>query len=229
MGAFLITGVEFVSKRKKKNKVSAYTRNRNRIMQQIRRIAKRTGQAIQLFIPTEKQLRAQGITGHKLTSATAGLKAMKSKDLESAYGGYTKKFDPTTGEIFDNEPDFEPPFQPTGDLLLDRETIYFFDNFVSKFAHRDGGKLLRGWKNQIVSEFGEHAFAEMFRQANEFRPIKTEYQIYKGDVAQDWISTAMYYLPEGGPITRDKYEDAMDNILHNIREFDVDSSWFDVE
>ena len=219
MGAFLITGVEFVSKRKKKNKVSAYTKNRNRIMQQIRRLAKKTGQKIGLYIPTEKQLRAQGITGHKLASATAGLKAMKSKDLESAYGGYTKKFDPMTGEIFDNEPAFEPPFQPTGDSILDRSTLQFFEEFLEFQPDREGIRLLRNWKDRIVSEYGVSAFAQMFRDANEARPIKSEYDIYKGSVALNWINTAMYYLPDSGQITREQYSDVMREELNAIQDY----------
>ena len=245
MGAFLITGVEFVSKndfilkdfttigkkKKKKKKPSAYTKNRNRIMQQIRRLEKRTGQKISLSIPTEKQLRSQGITGHKLASATAGLKAMKSKDLESAYGGYTKKFDPMTGEIFDNESAFEPPFQPTDDSLLDRETLEYFEFFLNSMPEVANKNILRRWRDAIVGEFGTQAFAEMFRKANEKRPIANESEIFssKSTMAVNWINTAMYFLPDSGPITRDEYEEKLQNILAEMHAYDAQGYWETVE
>ena len=61
----------FMAKRKKK--VSAYTRNRNRINSYIRRLNKK-GLIIDLYFPTEIELKLQGIRGAELTRYTNELK-----------------------------------------------------------------------------------------------------------------------------------------------------------
>lgn len=58
---------------KRKKKVSAYTRNRNRINSYIRRLNKK-GLIIDLYFPTERELKLQGIRGAELTRYTNELK-----------------------------------------------------------------------------------------------------------------------------------------------------------
>lgn len=58
---------------KRKKKVSAYTRNRNRINSYIRRLNKK-GLIIDLYFPTERELKLQGIRGAELTRYTNKLK-----------------------------------------------------------------------------------------------------------------------------------------------------------
>lgn len=58
---------------KRKKKVSAYTRNRNRINSYIRRLNKK-GLIIDLYFPTERELKLQGIMGAELTRYTNELK-----------------------------------------------------------------------------------------------------------------------------------------------------------
>lgn len=70
----------FMAKRKKK--VSAYTRNRNRINSYIRRLNKQ-GLITDLYIPTEKMMRDQGVTGTELTKLTLELKALTPEKLRA--------------------------------------------------------------------------------------------------------------------------------------------------
>lgn len=58
---------------KRKKKVSAYTRNRNRINSYIRRLNKK-GLITELYFPTERELKLQGIKGTELTRYTNELK-----------------------------------------------------------------------------------------------------------------------------------------------------------
>ena len=58
---------------KRKKKVSVYTRNRNRINSYIRRLNKK-GLITDLYFPTEKELKLQGIKGAELTRYTNKLK-----------------------------------------------------------------------------------------------------------------------------------------------------------
>lgn len=58
---------------KRKKKVSVYTRNRNRINSYIRRLNKK-GLITDLYFPTERELKLQGIKGVELTRYTNELK-----------------------------------------------------------------------------------------------------------------------------------------------------------
>lgn len=67
---------------KRKKKVSAYTRNRNRINAYIRRL-KKQGLISDLYIPTEKMIREQGVRGTELTKLTIELKALTPEKLRA--------------------------------------------------------------------------------------------------------------------------------------------------
>lgn len=67
---------------KRKKKVSAYTRNRNRINSYIRRLNKK-GLITDLYIPTEKLIRKQGVKGAELTKLTLQLKSLTSEKLRA--------------------------------------------------------------------------------------------------------------------------------------------------
>lgn len=67
---------------KRKKKVSAYTRNRNRINSYIRRLNKK-GLITDLYIPTEKLIREQGVTGTELTKLTIELKLLTPEKLRA--------------------------------------------------------------------------------------------------------------------------------------------------
>lgn len=60
---------------------SAYTTNRNRIMAYQRRLRKK-GMEIDIYFPTEKELRKQGIKGTELTKYTRELKRFTSKEIK---------------------------------------------------------------------------------------------------------------------------------------------------
>lgn len=66
---------------KRKKKVSAYTRNRNRINSYIRRLNKK-GLITELYFPTERELKLQGIKGAELTRYTNELKKVTSDFLK---------------------------------------------------------------------------------------------------------------------------------------------------
>ena len=67
---------------KRKKKVSAYTRNRNRINSYIRRLNKK-GLITNLYIPTEKMMRNQGVKGAELAKLTLELKSLTPEKLRA--------------------------------------------------------------------------------------------------------------------------------------------------
>lgn len=62
-------------------RLSAYTRNRNRIMRYINTL-KHKGYKVELNIPTERQVKESGVTGKELTKLTRELKKITSNTLK---------------------------------------------------------------------------------------------------------------------------------------------------
>lgn len=216
----------------KNKRVSAYTKNRNRILRQIRRTAKSTGveiENIRKMLPTERDLRSKGITGHKLTSATNALKKMTLEDVKAFVLEKGTMIERMGSVDITNEPDFVEPFMPYPDLdLVESASVATFHDFINKIADREGGKLLLKWKALITEEFGAKAFAQMIEEAIAQRPLKYEFYLYKAQVALDYIDFAMNYLPEGGIITQDRYSTTMQELWAEMHTLDT-STWEEIQ
>lgn len=65
----------------KKRKQTAYTRNRERIMRQLRRERERGKETFLPYIPTERELRKQGVKGKELSALTRELKKITPKKI----------------------------------------------------------------------------------------------------------------------------------------------------
>lgn len=98
---------------RKKRKTTVYTKQRNRIMSAIRRLKKK-GLQTDLYFPTEKELRSQGVKGQELAKLTRELKKISSSQIKET--AYVPKQEWT-------ESDFQVPFKQSDDSS-------FFDRVV---------------------------------------------------------------------------------------------------
>lgn len=73
--------VKGVKKMAKKRTQTAYTRNRERIMRQLRRERARGKETFLPYIPTERELRKQGVKGKELSALTRELKKITPKKI----------------------------------------------------------------------------------------------------------------------------------------------------
>lgn len=73
--------VKGVKKMAKKRTQTAYTRNRERIMRQLRRERARGKETFLPYIPTERELRKQGVKGKELAELTRELKKITPKKI----------------------------------------------------------------------------------------------------------------------------------------------------
>lgn len=110
-----------MAKRKRKTKKSAYTRQRDNLMNKIRYWRKK-GLVVNLEIPlTEKQLRAMGISGSELTKEINKLKRI-NKDF-----GKQEFVSPSSGEVFSSLNDARKQASYDADLAWNR----FYEDFYS--------------------------------------------------------------------------------------------------
>ena len=131
-----------MAKRKKK-KVSAYTRNRNRINSYIRRLNKK-GFITDLYFPTEKELKSQGIKGVELTRYTNELKKITPDFLKGEAIPI-----PKTPENFNENGDLKVG----DDELFNRTIIADIKNNISHYPKEIADKVV-SLIDQLITQQG---------------------------------------------------------------------------
>lgn len=206
----------------RKKKVSAYTRNRNRIMAYIRRQNKK-GANINLQIATERQLRKQGVKGSQLTKLTNTLKRLTPEQIRQMSD---LSVDVTTGEILRNAPDFVPPINIT-------EGTDWYDNvvvstFQAQLSDLKGGAMyahLKAWANTIIKEKGKKAFADMLSEGFE-SGITFNYQdVYDKQAATTFVDRMLDFLPDSGVFEKDRYMDRFEYMAVLNAASEAEEAW----
>ena len=193
-------------KRKSKARVTAYTRNRERVMRYIRNQRKR-GIEIDLYFPTEKELRKSGVRGQELASLTRTLKTLTPKVLKEEYGK------PVTRIKEPKQETFKVPFHPaeSHDVI----TSIIWNDFVEvvKNAHQDTRAMLQAWVNSMIEQNGKDAFMNAIRQAaNEGKTLSYVMTYAKNtEMLYDFIETVLDNFPEQGVLYK---EDTLDRMQY---------------
>ena len=134
---------------KRKKKVSAYTRNRNRINSYIRRLNKK-GLITDLYFPTERELKLQGIKGAELTRYTNKLKMVTPDFLKSEAIPI-----PKTPQNFNENGDLK-----VGDNgMFNRVVIADIKNNISHYPKEIGDKLT-SLIDQLITQQGVDSVVE---------------------------------------------------------------------
>lgn len=206
----------------RKTKVSAYTRNRNRILAYIRRQNKK-GANINLQIATESQLKKQGVKGSQLTALTNTLKKLKPEQIRQLSD---LNVDVNTGEILNNEPDFAPPMNITEDT--DWYDNVVVSTFQAQLSDLKGGSMyehIRAWANTIIKEKGKKAFADMLSDGFE-AGITFNYQdVYDKQSAVTFVDRMMDYLPDSGVFEKDRYMDRFEYMRVLNDDSEAEEAW----
>lgn len=208
--------------RKKKTKTTQYTKNRKRILAYIRRQRKKN-LVTDLYIPTERELRKQGVKGTELAKLTRELKALNPKTLESHF------YDP-----FGN-----PRYWDRDEALKNKdklpdggETIYknVFDEFISRMSapledskRRPDAKYESERQKQtlytlaisIAKIDGESAVGWRLQKADN---LETYIQYILYGSRAELVNTTAYKLAtiiKGTPLSRDELSDLQDESEFN--------------
>lgn len=206
----------------RKKKVSAYTRNRNRIMAYIRRQNKK-GANINLQIATERQLKKQGVKGSQLTALTNTLKKLTPDQIRQMSD---LNVDVTTGEILSNAPDFVPPISISDSTdWYDKVVISTFNQQLSEL---EGGLMyrhLKAWANTIMKEKGKKAFAAMLSDGFESGITFNYQEVYDKNSATTFVDRMLDFLPDSGVFEKDRYMDRFEytRVINDASE--AEESW----
>ena len=199
-----------------KKRISAYTRNRNRIMSTIRRM-KAKGFSSELYFPTEKELRSQGLHGKELTSLTRELKSWTAKSLKEYIISENDEY---------NESSFEAP------LNVSTDTSFFDDVVINQwilklntFAQGEAQNLLKAWLSSMINENGKHNVARMLNDGAEAGNILTWEIAYKVDQAVTYISNMLDYLPDQGVLYKEETLDKVEYMKRFGDALEQDEDW----
>lgn len=195
---------------KKRTKITKYTRNRNRITSYIRNLSK-AGLDVDIYFPTEKELRKSGVKGKELTKLTLELKKLTSKELK-------KLAKPINKQEKTNTPGFEPP----ENLLEFGISNVIVQNFKSQILHfpKEIADKIIALINTLVTEQGiedvAYSLQHMPMQFYEY----INRQGYDSNAAiQEFSSALIEYLPNAS----DGYKaDLMDAFEYNELGYNIE-------
>lgn len=191
------------TRKKSKTRPTAYTRNRERIMRYIRAQRKR-GIEIDLYFPTEREVRKSGVRGQELASLTRILKTLTPKVLKEEYGKSITDQRPEQPST--NEQGFSAPFNPA--TFHDIVTSILWNDFIEvvKIAHKDTRAMLQAWVNSMIAENGKDAFMEAIRGAADNGKVLTYQMTYAKniDMLYDFIEVVLDNFPDQGVLYKDE-------------------------
>ena len=206
---------------RKKRKTTVYTKQRNRIMSVIRRLKKK-GYQTDLYFPTERELRAEGIKGLELAKRTRFLKSWTSKDISF----YVKSQNIKEVNKEWQESDFEPPFKQSDDSsFFDRVVITEWYNQLNLNARGEAYGLLRTWMGGLIKEHGEHDVAIMLQKGAEAGNILEWHTVYNADKATLYIGNMIDYLPDEGILYKEQMLDKVEYMKRMGDALEQEEDW----
>lgn len=187
--------------RKKKTR---YSKERSRILRYLSKL-KKQDRITDLYIPTELELRKQGVKGTELYKLTRKLKSITSEELRNI--SY-EILEPTQEST--NTPGFEPPENISEDAsFFDNVVITGFQSHVRQFNER-ASNLLLTWLDRIIASNGKHDTAVMLNDGAEAGVILTYQVVYSQDKLTQYMAEMLDYLPEAGTLFKEELMDAME-------------------
>lgn len=206
---------------RKKRKTTVYTKQRNRIMSAIRRLKKK-GYQSDLYFPTERELRTEGVKGSELAKRTRILKSWTSKDISF----YVKSQNIKEVNKEWQESDFEPPFKQSDDpSFFDRVVITEWYNHLNQNARGEAYGLLRAWMGGLIKEHGEHDVATMLQKGTEAGIILEWHTVYNADKATLYIGNMIDYLPDEGILYKDQMLDKVEYMKRMGDALEQEEDW----
>lgn len=187
----------------KKSKTQ-YTKQRNRVTAYIRSLRKK-GLQVDLYFPTELELRKSGVKGSELGALTRKLKQLTPKVLKQLSTPISQSTQEPT-----NTPGFIPPENISEDVsFFDAVVISGFKSHVRQFNER-ASNLLLSWLDKLLQTNDTHDVATMLNEGAEAGNIVTYQIVYSQDKIFQYMSNMLDYLPEAGSLFKEEIMDAME-------------------
>ena len=165
-----------------KNKTTKYTKNRNRILRYIKR--HNISQYVDLYIPTEFQLRKQGVKGKELGKLTRKLKGITPKYLKQEATQNKER------EFRESE---------TDNVLENGISQVIINNFKSQILHfpKEISDKVIAFINTLINEQGADSVAySLEHMPLQFHEILNKTGYDSNSAMQEFTSSLVEYLPD---------------------------------
>ena len=163
-------------------KTTKYTKNRNRILRYIKK--NKISQYVDLYIPTEKQLRQQGVKGKELAKLTRKLKGITPKYLKQ--------------EVAQNK-ERESTQAKTDNVLENGISQVIINNFKSQILHfpKEISDKVIAFINTLINEQGIDSVAySLEHMPLQFHEILNKTGYDSNSAMQEFTSSLVEYLPD---------------------------------
>lgn len=207
--------------RKRKTK---YSKERSRILRYLNKLKKQE-RKIDLYIPTELELRKQGVKGTELTRLTKELKSITPKKLKELSNELLNEIPEPTQEPT-NTPGFEPPENISEDAtFFEKVIISTWFGILETFSNGEAYMMLKSWMASIINDNGEHDTAVMLQEGAEAGYLLTWEIVYKNENAVLYIGHMIDFLPEAGVYYKEEMMDKVEFMRRMSDAFEQDEDW----
>ena len=204
-----------------KRRKTQYTKQRNRVNAYIRKL-KKQGLEVDLYFPTELELRKSGVKGAELTELTRKLKQLKPKELKQLATPIIPK--PTQEPA--NTPGFIPPVNISEDeSFFNNVVISQWYGTLGEFSNGEAYNLLRSWMGNTIRTEGKHNTAIMLQDGAENGHLLTWEVVYKHDNAVLYIGYMLDYLPDEGVLYKEETLDKIEYMKRLGDALEQDEDW----
>lgn len=188
-------------------KTTQYTKNRNRILRYIKRHGVK--EYFDLYIPTERELRKQGISGKQLSSLTR-----KLKQITPEYIKETVKTSIT--ETQENE-------QESQNILENGISQVIINNFKSQILHfpKEISDKVIALTNTLINEQGLDSVAySLEHMPLQFHEILNKTGYDSNSAMQEFASSLVDYLPDASDAYKEELIEAFEynELGYNIED-----------
>lgn len=184
---------------KRKKKVSAYTRNRNRINSYIRRLNKK-GLITDLYFPTERELKLQGIKGAELTHYTNELKKVTPDFLKGEVIPI-----PKTSNNFNENGDLKV----SDDGMFNRAVIADVKNNISHYPKEIADKVT-SFIDQLITQQGIDDVVETIMSTPDLHYYLNKSKYDSESALEDYATGIINALPNASEQYKKDLSDAFE-------------------
>lgn len=188
-----------------KKKTTQYTKNRNRILRYIK--SHNISQYIDLYIPTEFQLRKQGVKGKELSKLTRTLKGITPKYLKQKVTQNKEKEDIES---------------KTDNVLENGISQVIINNFKSQILHfpKEISDKVIAFTNTLINEQGIDSVAySLEHMPLQFHEILNKTGYDSNSAMQEFTSSLVEYLPDASDAYK---EDLIEAFEYNELGYNIE-------
>lgn len=187
-------------------KTTQYTKNRNRILRYIKR--HKISQYVDLYIPTELQLRKQGVKGKELTKLTRTLKGITPEYIQQ--------------QVTKNK-EIEARQSKTDNILENGISQVIINNFKSQILHfpKEISDKVIAFTNTLINEQGIDSVAySLEHMPLQFHEILNKTGYDSNSAMQEFASSLVEYLPDASDAYKKDLIDAFEynELGYNIED-----------